>query len=249
MEQALVAHHTPSSRFSVMYRDLKPDNIGFDVRGNHSLFQRRLLLEVINTYLVSDILLLHFISIGDVKIFDFGLAKEFDPSKADKSGCYNLTGDTGSTRYMAPEVGLSKPYNEKVDVYSFGILFYQIMALETPFQGLTVRSFPKMVFEKGARPVPDPKWPSQITDLMKKCWSANISERPSMEDVSSILFEEINANTDEDIIDIMDASRKSELSLRGGNPNPPVLKLNSDGGRSADPSLDERNRKSGNFQC
>jgi serine/threonine protein kinase len=163
---------------------LKPDNIGFDVR-------------------------------GDVKIFDFGLCREFDPSQVDKDGTYKLTGDTGSMRYMPPEVALNKPYNETVDVYSFGILLYQIMALETPFAGLTMRSFPTMVFTKGARPIPDPKWPENISGLMRKCWSANIRERPSMADVVSILTEEINANSDQEIMDIMDVSRKSELSLRG----------------------------------
>ena len=57
---------------SVIYRDLKPDNIGFDVR-------------------------------GDVKLFDFGLAKEIDRSQVQRDGLYKLTGDTGSPRYMAPE--------------------------------------------------------------------------------------------------------------------------------------------------
>lgn len=39
---------------------------------------------------------------GDVKIFDFGLAKELDPKKMLDDGTYNLTADTGSLRYMAP---------------------------------------------------------------------------------------------------------------------------------------------------
>ena len=52
-----------------MYRDIKPDNIGFDVR-------------------------------GDVKIFDLGLAKELGCSKNNGDGTYNLTGDTGSPRYV-----------------------------------------------------------------------------------------------------------------------------------------------------
>lgn len=39
----------------------------------------------------------------DVKIFDFGLAKEIDQSKVLEDGTYNFTGDTGSMRYMAPE--------------------------------------------------------------------------------------------------------------------------------------------------
>ena len=115
---------------------MKPDNIGFDVR-------------------------------GDVKIFDFGLCQEFEAFQVDKDGTYKLTGDAGSTRYMAPEVGLGKPYNEMADVYSFGILLYQILALKTPYPGLTINTFPKMVFMKGAQPVPDPKWPQHITDLLR----------------------------------------------------------------------------------
>lgn len=131
--------------------------------------------------------------IGDVKLFDFGLARELpDPSQADESGCFKMTSCTGSIRYMAPEVGLGKPCNEKIDVYSFGLLLYHILALEAPFHGLTVQSFPKFVFEKGARPVPDPKWPTKLSSLMKQCWSPIISERPSMAVVSGILFEHIH---------------------------------------------------------
>jgi hypothetical protein len=46
-----------------------------------------------------------------------------------------------------------------------------------------------------------------------------------MEEVSEVLFAEISSNTDEEVIDIMDVSRKSELSLRGGNgfKAPPVM--------------------------
>jgi len=82
---------------------------------------------------------------GDAKLFDFGLAKEYDPSKVDKNGCYKMTACTASPRYMAPEVALGKPYNETIDVYSFGLLLYQILALEAPFEGLTIKSLPKIV--------------------------------------------------------------------------------------------------------
>ena len=144
------------------------------------------------------------------------MAKEYDPSKS-INGLYKLTGDTGSTRYMAPEVGLEKPYNEKVDVYSFGILFWQILSMEIPFSGtgFNVKTFKKLVFEKGARPVPDPKWPAPISALIRSCWSADISERPSMEEVVGILRADITINSeDEEVFDIMDASRKSEMSLK-----------------------------------
>jgi serine/threonine protein kinase len=38
-----------------------------------------------------------------------------------------MTGNTGSLRYMAPEVALRRPYSEKADVYSFGILVWQVI--------------------------------------------------------------------------------------------------------------------------
>jgi serine/threonine protein kinase len=94
---------------------------------------------------------------------------------------------------MAPEVGLGKPSNETVDVYSFGLLLYQILALEPPFEGLTAKSFPKLVIEKGARPVPDPKWPHTIITLMKQCLSSKIRDRPSMAQVEATLSKEVNA--------------------------------------------------------
>lgn len=40
---------------------------------------------------------------GDVKIFDFGLAREVNEKDQLDDGTYKLTGDTGSLRYMAPE--------------------------------------------------------------------------------------------------------------------------------------------------
>jgi serine/threonine protein kinase len=170
---------------SITYRDIKPDNIGFDVR-------------------------------GDVKIFDFGLAKEFDPNSKDKDGFYQLTSDTGSPRYMATEVALGKPYNETCDVYSFCILLWQILKLETPFDGYTMNMFNKKVVGGGTRPACDPKWPAEITDMMRLGWGVSIKDRPSMDDVCATLRDEIQSKTDEEVDEIMDASRKSEISLHRG---------------------------------
>jgi serine/threonine protein kinase len=167
----------------VLYRDIKPDNIGFDVR-------------------------------GDVKIFDFGLAKEFDPSKKDKDGLYNMTADTGSLQYMAPEVFLGQPYNELIDVYSFSILLWQILQLETPYEGFTMQMLTKKVIQGGARPKCDPKWPQPIVNLLHRGWS-NILSRPSTKDILDVLGKEMG----ESVVyarlnNIVDASRKSDVSLR-----------------------------------
>ena len=130
-----------------------------------------------------------------MKIFDFGLAKEFDPTKKDAAGMYKLTGDTGSPRYMATEVALEKPYNELADVYSFSILLWQILELETPFAGYTIGLFNKKVIQEGTRPWCNPKWPASLIDLLQRGWG-EASQRPSMKEVASALRNEISRHHD-----------------------------------------------------
>jgi serine/threonine protein kinase len=65
---------------------------------------------------------------------------------------YKLTGCTGSRRYMAPEVCFNDPYNEKADVYSFGMMLYQVASLVTPFDGYSSYDHEKEVLRGGFRP-------------------------------------------------------------------------------------------------
>lgn len=112
---------------------------------------------------------------------------------------------------------MERPYNESVDVYSFSILLWQILALETPFEGYTMNMFNTKVIKGGSRPKCDPKWPQEISDMMRHGWGEP-SGRPSMSEVSATLRDEISRHTDEDYAngsEMLDASRKSELSLRG----------------------------------
>ena len=75
-----------------------------------------------------------FTAEGDLKLFDFGLVTCVR-SRQDSKTCYEMTGYTGSLRYMAPEVALRLPYNEKVDVYSYGIMVWQMARDRVPFKG------------------------------------------------------------------------------------------------------------------
>mmetsp|Transcript_24835 Transcript_24835/g.71233 ORF Transcript_24835/g.71233 Transcript_24835/m.71233 type:complete len:434 (-) Transcript_24835:20-1321(-) len=171
---------------NVMYRDLKPSNVGFDVR-------------------------------NDAKLFDFGLATEFRPEEVEK-GDYKLTGDTGTIRYMAPEVALSQPYTEKADVYSYGILLWEIMEMGMPYGKLTEDMIERKVIHLGFRPKIDPQWPPAIRRLLQDCFASS-PRRPSMDVVSDVLKHEIRQLSDKDLLDDEDAmdfvdSARSAMSAR-----------------------------------
>ena len=48
---------------------------------------------------------------------------------------YEMSGNTGTVIYMAPEVALRQPYTEKADIYSFGMILWQMTTGTTPFAG------------------------------------------------------------------------------------------------------------------
>lgn len=167
----------------IIYRDLKPDNIGFDVR-------------------------------GDVKIFDFGLAKELDPSL--RHGCtefYELSGNTGSLRYMSPEVARCEPYNLTADVYSFGLLLWQVCSLLLPYDGMNRQDHSELVVYGNERPELDSSWSTPLRILMKRAWEPDPSVRPSMESIYKILRREICALRDGDETGLEHFSRRSTFVL------------------------------------
>lgn len=168
---------------SIVYRDLKPDNIGFDVR-------------------------------GDVKIFDFGLAKEMRMEDLVCDDLYDMSGNTGSLRYMAPEVARRMPYNETVDIYSFAILFWQICSLEVPFASFDVNKHSEFVVHGNERPKLDRSWSPELCELMTQSWSVNIAERPDFEFVSGVLKREFSPYISEAEACGLDESSKTAKSLQ-----------------------------------
>jgi serine/threonine protein kinase len=156
---------------------LKPQNIGFDVRGH-------------------------------VKVFDFGLAKYLAPElKVSKesmgldNALYNLTGRCGSVPYMAPEVVLKTPYNEKCDVFSFAILLYEIISLKPAFPfAQKGRDFMDKVVKGRMRPRIKRSWPPLTKQVLQQAWSASQEERPSMETICTLIQKDLEALKGADIV-------------------------------------------------
>lgn len=117
----------------------------------------------------------------NLKIADFGVARVEAQNPRD------MTGETGTLGYMAPEVLDGKPYNRKCDVYSFGICLWEIYCCDMPYIGLSFVEVSAAVVRQNLRPNIPKCCPQQIASIMRKCWDGNPGKRPEMDEVVRLL--------------------------------------------------------------
>ena len=125
---------------------------------------------------------------GKIKLFDFGLSRMLEGASSYSDKVYKMTGNTGSLRYMAPEVVNKHPYNYKVDVYSFGIILWELLSNRKPFLGIAENDFMANVVHGTKRPSPMNKnWPKKLIELMNTCWDVDCTKRPTFSNIVNIL--------------------------------------------------------------
>ncbi|XWS08937.1 hypothetical protein CRYUN_Cryun40dG0043100 [Craigia yunnanensis] len=117
----------------------------------------------------------------NLKIADFGVARVEAQNPRD------MTGETGTLGYMAPEVLDGKPYNRRCDVYSFGICLWEIYCCDMPYPDLSFADVSSAVVRQNLRPEIPRCCPSSLANIMRKCWDANPEKRPEMDEVVRML--------------------------------------------------------------
>lgn len=147
-----------------------------------------------------------------MKLFDFGLARELEEKDKVGDDIYQMSGNTGSARYMAPEVALSQPYNKTADIYSFGIILWQICELETPFKSYDMVKFRQKVVNGGTRPKMNKKWSTSLSILLGRCWANDLNQRPSSEETMDLLRTDILGQGSSNDYEL-DISNRTEKSL------------------------------------
>ncbi|MBA0592894.1 hypothetical protein Gorai_009859, partial [Gossypium raimondii] len=89
-------------------------------------------------------------SADHLKVGDFGLSKLIKVQNS--HDVYKMTGETGSYRYMAPEVFKHRKYDKKVDVFSFAMILYQMLEGDPPLSNYEPYEAAKYVAD-GHRPI------------------------------------------------------------------------------------------------
>ncbi|CAJ1965710.1 unnamed protein product [Cylindrotheca closterium] len=124
-----------------------------------------------------------FDSNGTLKIFDFDLARVLPLGRHQ---LFQLTANVGSPRYMAPEVKRGDKYNLTADVFSFGVLVYQIFTLKKFRSPETM----DCNWEATNKSIPF-GFSADLRNLLQQCLLEKNTVRPHMDQVRSMLQAEI----------------------------------------------------------
>lgn len=111
------------------------------------------------------------------QIADFGLSCAKSQLTEDAQAQISLL-------WTAPEILMREKncYSEKSDVYSLGIILWELMSRQTPFNEYTSQAIPPVIV-LGKRPPVISEWNPTMKVLMAQCWSQLPSHRPAVRDV------------------------------------------------------------------
>ncbi|XP_019423487.1 PREDICTED: serine/threonine-protein kinase EDR1-like isoform X1 [Lupinus angustifolius] len=114
-----------------------------------------------------------------VKICDFGLSRIMTDSPIRDSS------SAGTPEWMAPELIRNEPFTEKCDIFSFGVIMWELCTLSRPWEGVPPERVVYSVANEGSR-LEIPEGP--LGRLISECW-AEPQERPSCEEILSRLVD------------------------------------------------------------
>jgi serine/threonine protein kinase len=140
-----------------------------------------------------------------------GLCKpaDFDESEGIKNSIY------GVLPYIAPEVLRGQNYTKAADIYSFGIIMYEVISGLPPYHDISHDKYLAIKICHGLRPRFSIKVPQLIVNLIKRCLDANPLNRPKAEEIRKLLDKWIN-QTDPELSNQIKEAEEINYNLSNG---------------------------------
>ncbi|MBC7798507.1 MAG: protein kinase, partial [Pyrinomonadaceae bacterium] len=121
---------------------------------------------------------------GYVKVLDFGLAKPTQVKSAPENATLQIINTTpglvmGSVRYMSPEQARGKDVDERTDLWSFGVVLYEMIIGKPPFEGETASDTIAALIYKDVPQIFEtlPDAPTEINRIVRKALRKDKTER------------------------------------------------------------------------
>eukprot|EP00756_Hemistasia_phaeocysticola_P032662 Hpha_TRINITY_DN16421_c2_g4::TRINITY_DN16421_c2_g4_i1::g.158992::m.158992/K08857/NEK1_4_5; NIMA (never in mitosis gene a)-related kinase 1/4/5 len=120
---------------------------------------------------------------GMVKLGDFGFSHDYEETVSHavaKTFC-------GTPYYLAPELWKNKKYGKKADVWSLGVVLYEVVTLHRPFQAESMKQLMKVVLESEIEPLPE-SWSEGMCELVSRCLIKDPNHRPTTRDLYALSY-------------------------------------------------------------
>ncbi|XP_076071320.1 uncharacterized protein LOC143042751 isoform X2 [Mytilus galloprovincialis] len=121
-------------------------------------------------------------SSGRAKIADFGFSKFRHDADLKASKLSKKKSMCSSPTWMAPELLETGEITTKADVYSFGIILWEMLTRSHPYDGCSVFQILERV-RLNKRPEISTNSPPDLSSLIKRCWDQNPAKRPAFKDI------------------------------------------------------------------
>ena len=123
---------------------------------------------------------------GDVKIGDFGIAKSLTKTNS------NAMTIIGTPYYFSPEIINGEPYNYKTDIWSLGVVLYEMCNLKLPFDSNNIAQLSMKILRGNYDPIPF-KYSKDMHNLVKKMLNVDQNKRPDIKEIMQYpLLQNIN---------------------------------------------------------
>ena len=111
---------------------------------------------------------------GHAVVMDFGIASSLEDHSLTRTGVV-----MGTPTYMSPEQALGTKADARSDLFTFGVIFYELLTGDVPFKAETIMGQLLQRVQERAQPpiVANPAIPQALSDIVVKCLQQDVSER------------------------------------------------------------------------